>query len=173
MYEPCQTVRLLLHPIGKGGGYTYGRNFTGKFHVLGQGHLALLERALEISLANCLAAVCLLVDEGNQPVFDLEVHLEALANLLFEVTGRLDAKRLTTVEMTISLSFVHLRASSQSWRAHGGELNLKGRANIRLGWVGGQIDLLDLQDVVGWVAAEVEGVVSRHLVLLLDRNLVA
>jgi hypothetical protein len=44
---------------------------------------------------------------------------------------------------------------------------------LRLRRVGVQVDFLNLQNVVCWVAAEVQRVVARHLVLLLDGDLVA
>jgi len=44
--------------------------------------------------------------------------------------------------------------------------------DARLGWVRVNVRLLDLQDVVRWVTAEVERVVAGHLVFFLDGDLV-
>lgn len=44
--------------------------------------------------------------------------------------------------------------------------------NVRLGWVGVDIGFLDLQDVIRWVAAEVQWVIAGHFVFLFDRDLV-
>ena len=44
--------------------------------------------------------------------------------------------------------------------------------DVRLGWVGVEVGLLNLENIIGWVAAEVEWIVSWHLVLLLDCYLV-
>lgn len=64
---------------------TYRRNLPGQIDILGQAQLALLQRALEIRLLNRVARIALLVDQGDQAVLDLQVHLRALANLLLEV----------------------------------------------------------------------------------------
>lgn len=45
--------------------------------------------------------------------------------------------------------------------------------HVRLGRVGAKVDLLDGKDVVGWVAAKVQRVFARHLVLFLYDDLVA
>lgn len=47
------------------------------------------------------------------------------------------------------------------------------RSYIRPRWVGAQIDLFNLEDVVCWVAAEVQWVVARYFVLLFNCDLVA
>ena len=70
---------------------TYRRNLSRQIDVLGHAQLALLQRALEVRLLDGVACIALLVDQGDKPVLDLQVHLAALANLLLEVTRRLDA----------------------------------------------------------------------------------
>jgi len=112
------------------------RDLPGQIDILGQLHLALLEWTLKISLSNCVAAVCLLVDERDETVFDLEMHHEAFTDFFLEVACSGDGKFLA-----------------------------------RSGWVGAQIDLFNLEQVVCWITAEVQGVVARDLVLLLDYNL--
>lgn len=66
---------------------TYWGDLPGQIDILCQLHLALLERTLEISLADRFAAIRLLVDERNEAVFNLKVHLETLADFLLEVAG--------------------------------------------------------------------------------------
>lgn len=75
---------------------TYRRNLPGQADVLGEGHLALVQRALEVCLADGVASVGVLVDEGDEAVLDLQVHREALLDLLLEVTRRLDGERFAT-----------------------------------------------------------------------------
>jgi hypothetical protein len=50
----------------------------GQVHVLGQLHLAFLERAFQVALLDRVAEVGILVDESDEAVFDLQVHLAAL-----------------------------------------------------------------------------------------------
>lgn len=64
---------------------TYRRNLPGNINILADGPLALFNRAVEIGLAHCVAAVGVLVDERDEAVFDLEVHLEAFFEGLFEI----------------------------------------------------------------------------------------
>lgn len=77
---------------------TYRRNLPGQINILGQAHLALVEGALKVSLLNRVAAICVLVDERDESVLDLEVHLEAFADFLLEVAGSLDAELLATAQ---------------------------------------------------------------------------
>lgn len=46
------------------------------------------------------------------------------------------------------------------------------KANLRLGWVGVQVDILNLQNIVCWVATEVQRVVARDLEFFLDSELI-
>lgn len=75
---------------------TYGRNLVGQLHVLDQRHRALLQRALEIDILDIVAQVCLLVDDADQAVLDLQVHLGAFFDIFAEQTARLDRERLAT-----------------------------------------------------------------------------
>ena len=68
---------------------TYRWNLAGQINVLGQAHLALLERAFQVRLANRLTQVRGLVNQSDQAVFDLEMHITTL-NLIFEVPLCLD-----------------------------------------------------------------------------------
>lgn len=47
------------------------------------------------------------------------------------------------------------------------------QGDVRLGWVGAKVDLLDGEDVVGRVGAEVQRVIAWNLEFVLDHNLVA
>ena len=88
VYVPCNIVSIISAVCRFEN--THRRDLPGQIDILGQAHLALLERAVEISLLDRVAAVCVLVDERDEAVLDLEMHLEALADLLFKVTCCLD-----------------------------------------------------------------------------------
>jgi hypothetical protein len=77
--------RVSISSTTRGKGCTYWGDFSGQVNVLVHAHIALLERALEVGLANRLAAVRLLVDQSDQAILYLQVHREALLNLLLEV----------------------------------------------------------------------------------------
>lgn len=100
---------------------TYGRNLARQFNVLGQAQLALLQRALEVCLLDGVARIALLVDQGDQPVLDLKVHLAALLNLFLEVARGLDAQLLTTVP-SVSMRRINKTYSSPQ-RAVGAEIH--------------------------------------------------
>lgn len=93
--QPCQyslSRCLVFHPRR-----TYRRNLTRQIDILGQAQLALLQWALEVCLLNGVAGITLLIDQSDEPVLDLQVHLAALANLFLEVAGSCDAQLLTTI----------------------------------------------------------------------------
>ena len=73
---------------------TYRGDLPGQIDILGQLHLALLQWTLKISLSNRVAAVCLLVDERDETVFDLEMHHEAFTDFFLEVACSGDGKFL-------------------------------------------------------------------------------
>lgn len=50
-------------------------------------HLALLEWALEIDIADLVTEVCRLVDQGDQAVFDGESNVGTLFDVLAEKAG--------------------------------------------------------------------------------------
>jgi hypothetical protein len=68
------------------------RDLRRQINVLGEAHLALLERALEVAFLDRLAPVGVLVDQGDEAVFYLEVHFETFVDLLFEGAGGFDAE---------------------------------------------------------------------------------
>ena len=100
MYVPCSLVSIIITLCRVAS--THRRNLPGQIDILGQAHLAFFERAVEISLLNRVAAICVLVDERDEPVLDLEVHLEALADLLFEITCCFNRERLATARILAS-----------------------------------------------------------------------
>jgi hypothetical protein len=65
---------------------TYRWYLTRQINILGQLQHALLKRAFQIDLLHLLAQVRFLIDEGDEAVFDLEVDLRALLDVLGEVT---------------------------------------------------------------------------------------
>lgn len=150
---------------------TYRRNLPGQINILGQAQLALLERALEIRLLNGVTRIALLVDQRDQTVLDLQMHFGALADFLLEVTGCLDGELLAAVSMSVR-SLSRGRATLEAW--HSRRYTSRGvlQADARLGWVGVEVDLLNLQDVVGRVGAEVQRVVAGHLELFFHGDLV-
>jgi hypothetical protein len=81
-------------------GVLSGRDLLGELDVLGQGELALLERALEVDVLDLSAEVGVLPDDGDQAVLDLQVHLGAIFNVLREVTASDDAEGLATVGLS-------------------------------------------------------------------------
>ena len=94
LYLPCRDCQHWLLLSCAGGAYR--RNLLGQVDVLGELHLALLQRALQIRLLDCLASVGVLVDQGDQVVVaDCEVHLGTLLDLLAEVALGSNAESLS------------------------------------------------------------------------------
>ena len=83
---------------------TYRRNLPRQLNILSQAELALLQRALEIRLLDRVARVALLVDQRDQSVLDLEMHLGALADLFLEIARRLDSQLLSS---RMAVSTIH------------------------------------------------------------------
>jgi hypothetical protein len=152
---------------------TYRRNLPRQINILGQAQLALLKWAFQIRLLDRVACIALLVDQGDEAVLDLQVHLRALTDFFFEVARRLDAQLLATIlvladitkQEDISLQCALLGNKTTTSDA-------ERLVDARLGWVGVEVDLVNLQNVVCWVGAEVQRVVARHLEFLLHRYLV-
>lgn len=84
-------------------GEAHRRNLPGQIDVLGQAHLAFLERAVKVSLLDSLTSICVLVDERDDAILDLKVHGETLANFLLEVARGLDAKCLATAHVLVAV----------------------------------------------------------------------
>jgi hypothetical protein len=134
---------------------TYRWDLSWQVNILGHAHVALLQRTLEIRLANRVAPVRLLVDERDEPVLDLQVHLEALLDGLVDGAAGLDAELGAAA-----------RAVSVAPSAKFAVQDVRGR------WVGVQIDAVNLHEVVFGVAAEVERVIAGDLEFVLDGDLV-
>lgn len=100
------------------------------------------------------------------------MHCEALTDFLLEVACGLDAERLATVPRLVS-RFTLLKTCETTTRVDAQLSQDSNRDHVRLGWVGAQVNLLNLKKIVGWVTAEIQGVVAWDLVLFLDRDLVA
>jgi hypothetical protein len=96
VYVPLMFCQYIVHnPLsGLRDRCTYRRNLPRDIDVLGDFPLTLLDRAVEIGLAHCVATIGVLVDEGNQTVLDLQVHLETLFERLLQVSGSLYGKLL-------------------------------------------------------------------------------
>lgn len=135
---------------------TYRWDLSRQINILGHAHIALLERTLQVRLANRVAPVCLLVDERDEPVLDLQVHLEALLDRLVDGAAGFDAE-LGAAGIANTLAVIPLSNTT----------------DVRSRWVRVQIHAIDLDKVVLWVAAEVERVVAWDLEFVLDGDLVA
>lgn len=141
---------------------TYGRNLLGKLDILGQAHWALLERALQVDILDVLAKIRLLVDDADQAILDLQVDLCALLDVFVKDTRCLDRESGATVMSNHSMS-----VNAQSWL-----LVFQGN-NIRLRWVGGQVDRVNLEDLVVGLNTELKWVVARNWECLFQSVLVA
>lgn len=81
-------------------GVLSGGDLLGELDVLGQGGLALLERALEVDVLDLAAEVGVLPDDGDQAVLDLQVDLGAIFDVFREVTASDDAEGLAAVSLS-------------------------------------------------------------------------
>jgi len=75
-------------------GVLSGRDLLGKLDVLGQGGLALLNRALKVDVLDLVAEVGVLLDDGDQAILDLQVDLCAVFDVLRQVAACGDAEDL-------------------------------------------------------------------------------
>jgi hypothetical protein len=89
--------------FGKSGIKTYRWDLPGQRNILGKSHLALIKRALKIRLSNGVATIGFLVDQSDQAILDLQMHLKALLDLVLESACGLDAEGLTTVVTLASM----------------------------------------------------------------------
>jgi hypothetical protein len=144
---------------------TYRWDLLWQVNVLGESHVALLERALEVDFRNRVAEVVFLVDEGDEAVFDLDVYFCALFNLLLEIAGSLDGKSASTMSQMVSSSSTIRHVRQLVWR----HVCMVGR--LRYGRVRRQVNRLELQNVVLGVRAKVQRVVTRHAEVLVDGHL--
>ena len=77
---------------------TYRRNLLGQLNILGQRHGTLLERALKVDVLDVVAEIGFLVDDTDQAVLDLQVHLCALLDILVEDARSLDGQGRAAVD---------------------------------------------------------------------------
>lgn len=81
----------------------YRRDLLGKVNILGELHLALLERTFQVCFLDRLARIRILVDQSNEIVVsDRKVHLGALFDLLLEVSLGGNAKSLAPAIMELA-----------------------------------------------------------------------
>jgi hypothetical protein len=66
------------------------RDLSWQIDILGQTHLALFQGAFEVAFLDGFAPVGVLVDQSDEPVFNLEVHFESLADFLREGAAGFD-----------------------------------------------------------------------------------
>jgi hypothetical protein len=85
---------VLGHDVG-GNGVLSRRDLLRQLDVLGQGQLALLDRALEVGLLDGVAQVGGLSDDGDQAVLDGQVHLGAVYDIGGQVAAGDDGEDLT------------------------------------------------------------------------------
>jgi hypothetical protein len=85
---------VLGHDVGEDGVLS-GRDLLRQLDVLGQGQLALLDRALEVDVLDGVAQVGGLPDDGDQAVLDGQVHLGAVFDIRGDVTAGDDGEGLT------------------------------------------------------------------------------
>jgi hypothetical protein len=85
---------VLGHDVG-GNGVLSRRDLLRQLDVLGQGQLALLDRALEVGLLDGVAQVGGLSDDGDQAVLDGQVHLGPVYDIGGQVAAGDDGEDLT------------------------------------------------------------------------------
>lgn len=127
-------------------GVLSGRDLLRQLDVLGEGGLALLDRALEVDVLDGVAQVGGLLDDGDQAVLDLQVHLGAVLDIFGEVTAGGDGENLAAESVGQYIVF----------------LTIIEHVDSRLRRVGVQVDALEVQDVVLGVLAVGQRVVSGN-----------
>lgn len=136
---------------------TYRRNLLGKINILGQLHGTLLQRTLEIDILEVVAQVGFLVDDANQAILDLQVHLCALLNVLGQNARGLDGQS----DATITRRQISFCSRDKKIDAE----------NSRRRRVGRQVDLVNGENVVLGGGAEEQRVVARNGELFFKRVL--
>lgn len=71
-----------------------GRDLLRQLDILGQGQLALLDRALEVNILDRVTQVGRLPDDGDQAVLDRQVHLCAVLDVRGDVAAGGDGEGL-------------------------------------------------------------------------------
>ena len=97
--QACDLLAILAGDVCENGVLSR-RDLLGELDVLGQGGLALLDRAFEVDVLDLGAEVGVLSDDGDQAVLDLQVHLGAIFDVFREVTASGNAEGLTAVSLS-------------------------------------------------------------------------
>ena len=120
---------------------SYGRDLLWQVNGLGDLNDTSLDGALEVDVADLLAEVGLGADQANEAVLDSEEDVGILLDSGLDLTLGLDDELMTTVDSVL--------AGSSSANGSG--------SSIRLGGVRGEVDPLNLDEVLGVVSwAELE-----------------
>lgn len=98
----------------------------------------LLQGAGQIDFAEIVAEICLLLNEGDQAVFDLEENGGTGLDVLGEGSIADNCESLATRNCQLVCKLVTSRMNVRNW------------------WVGRQVDIIDSKDVVFGVSTELE-----------------
>jgi len=82
-------IVILVEDVGKNGVLSRW-DLLGQINRLGDGDLALLDRAIEVDVLHLLAEVGLRVDEADVAVLDLQQHVCAIYDVFFHCSGCFD-----------------------------------------------------------------------------------
>lgn len=88
---------------------TYGWDFLGQVDLLDDGNPALFDGALEIDVLDLLAEIRLGIDQTDVSIFDLEIHICALLDLVLHRASCCDVKCCAPIQLSVFLF------ASQSW----------------------------------------------------------
>lgn len=129
---------------------TYRRDLLRQLDLLCESHLSCIQRTFQINVGHLVAQISCLLDQSDQSIFDHQVDVSSLLDWLIESsTGRDREDLAATIQMLATGSS---NTHSATWR------------HLRLGRVGREIDLVDLEDVLG------RGVTVGERVVSLDWN---
>ena len=76
---------------------TYRWDLLGEINILGQRQITLVKRALKVNVGDCLTEVGILVDQGDESVFDRKMSFGAFLNFLLQVALCFDCEGLSTM----------------------------------------------------------------------------
>jgi hypothetical protein len=77
---------------------------TGEINILGDSHISLLNRALQIDVANLLAEIRRGGYKSDQTIFHLQLNVCSLSNILQQCTACLDRESIPTIAMLARLT---------------------------------------------------------------------
>ena len=87
---------------------TYGRNLLWQRDILRNCDLALLDRTLQVHIRDLLTQIGLCVDQTNQAILDLDVHVCAFLHICEKCSYSFDGEVSSTVYTLPLASAVHL-----------------------------------------------------------------